>query len=238
MLADIQDKVVQDVDGSEGTGIWSNLESINLHIPAPTLTTAHDLRIASADRAQRAKVRSVFHGLFEPSTIEVDKKACFLEDLRLAVYTACLASYVQGMNIISKADLEHKWLINYNNVVQIWRAGCIIQADHITDMLEESFSTPSDDHNLLYSPKVTAELKHGFESLKTVVLKGTESNAVIPSLSATLEYLKYCGNLDLPTSFYEAELDYFGKHMYDSKSRDPDPGKPETGRRHFEWKPA
>lgn len=63
-------------------------------------------------------------------------------------------------------------------------------------------------------------------------------NAVIPSLSATLEYLKYEGNVDLPTSFYEAELDYFGKHMYDSKKDDVDPGMPETGKRHFEWKSA
>jgi 6-phosphogluconate dehydrogenase len=43
------------------------------------------------------------------------------------------------------------------------------------------------------------------------VLNGTEAIAVTPSISATLENLKYCGNLDLPTQFYEAELDYFGK---------------------------
>jgi 6-phosphogluconate dehydrogenase len=70
------------------------------------------------------------------------------------------------------------------------------------------------------------------------VLKGTEINAVIPSMSATLEYLKYMGNLDLPTQFYEAELDYFGKHMYDSKSLDKGPGEPKTGTHHFEWKKA
>ena len=59
---------------------------------------------------------------------------------------------------------------------------------------------------------------------------------MIPALSATLEYLKYEGNMDLPTSFYEVELDYFGKHMYDSKKLDMDPGQPETGKSHFEWK--
>jgi hypothetical protein len=32
------------------------------------------------------------------------------------------------------------------------------------------------------------------------------------------EYLKYCGNLDLPVRFYEAELDYFGRHKYDKKA--------------------
>lgn len=55
-------------------------------------------------------------------------------------------------------------------------------------------------------------------------------------MSATLEYLKYCGNLELPTQFYEAELDYFGKHMFDMKGEPA--GKPVTGKHHFEWKPV
>jgi 6-phosphogluconate dehydrogenase len=96
----------------------------------------------------------------------------------------------------------------------------------------------SGNHDLLYQPSIVKELKTGFESLKKIVLKGVETNAIIPSLSATLDYLKYSGNLELPTSFYEAELDYFGKHMFDSKSEDEDPGNPETGKHHFEWKPA
>jgi len=75
-------------------------------------------------------------------------------------------------------------------------------------------------------------------SLKKIVAMGVESNSITPSMSASLEYLKYTGNLELPTQFYEAELDYFGKHMYDSKRKDEDPGKPETGPRHFEWKAA
>ena len=82
------------------------------------------------------------------------------------------------------------------------------------------------------------DLKKGFEPLKRIVAKGVEGNAIIPSMSATLEYLKYTGNLELPTQFSEAEMDYFGKHMYDSKSMDKGPGKPETGKHHFEWKPA
>jgi 6-phosphogluconate dehydrogenase len=34
----------------------------------------------------------------------------------------------------------------------------------------------------------------------------------------------------------EAELDYFGGHMYDLKSAEP--GKPMKGRHHFEWRSA
>ena len=40
----------------------------------------------------------------------------------------------------------------------------------------------------------------------------------------------------MPTSFMEAQLDFFGEHMFDLKSEGP--GKPVTGPHHFEWKPA
>ncbi|MCJ1337197.1 hypothetical protein MMC09_002479 [Bachmanniomyces sp. S44760] len=94
----------------------------------------------------------------------------------------------------------------------------------------------SSNRNLLFEPTVDAELSKAFPSLRRVIMKSVESNAVVPSLSATLEYLKISNSTSLPTSFYEAELDYFGKHMFDDKADGP--GKPVTGKHHFEWKPA
>ncbi len=74
--------------------------------------------------------------------------------------------------------------------------------------------------------------------MKKIVGRGVEINAITPSMSATLEFLKSVGNLELPIQFFEAELDCFGKHTWDSKSRIADPRKPETEKRHFEWKYA
>lgn len=39
-----------------------------------------------------------------------------------------------------------------------------------------------------------------------------------PSMSASLEYFKYCAGKHLPAMFMEAQLDYFGAHSYDLKS--------------------
>lgn len=156
----------------------------------------------------------------------------------MATYVACLASFIQGMDIIDVADRENRWGIDFRTVTQIWRGGCIIQADYIGDMLEEIWKVHGKDgnRNLLYEARIAQELKTGFPSLKRVVGKGVEVDAVMPSLSATLEYLKIAANTVLPTQFYEAELDYFGKHMFDLKSEPA--GKPVTGKHHFEWKPA
>ncbi|KAI9869579.1 MAG: hypothetical protein M1830_005335 [Pleopsidium flavum] len=240
VLGTVQDKVVQDVDGSEGTGIWSNMEAIRLHIPAPTLATAHFIRLASADRAQRLHAEETSGSQFPTENIKQtdDERQAFLEDLRMATYVACLASFVQGMNIVDAVDRENKWYIDFSTVVQVWRNGCIIQADYIADMLEQIWNVrgKEENRNLLYEKRIAQELKDGFPSLRRVVTKSVEANAVIPSLSATLEYLKFSENTRLPTQFYEAELDYFGKHMFDLKSEPA--GEPVTGKHHFEWKPA
>lgn len=38
-------------------------------------------------------------------------------------------------------------------------------------------------------------------------------------------------------SFYEAELDYFGHHMFDKKGEEEIEG-PTEGKHYYEWKPA
>lgn len=239
VLETVEDKVVQDFTGEEGTGIWSNEESVENHVPAPTLSSAHFLRLASGLRSQREQAQKAFGGDFPAQKLDVKDKASFLEDLRVAVYTSCLAAYVQGINIIDCKNRGVKWNINFSEVLQIWRAGCIIQADYIADMLEPIFADykNKDSMNLLFESSVAKDLKKGHPAMKRIVSAAVAGDHVVPAISSTLDYLKYSTGLDLPTQFYEAELDYFGKHMYDRKGDDPK-GLPETGKHHYEWKPA
>ncbi|KAK5110654.1 hypothetical protein LTR62_005694 [Meristemomyces frigidus] len=253
VLDEVEDKVVQDYTGEEGTGVWSNTEAVERHVPAPTLTTAHYLRIASGDRHQREQVQKAFGAgsgdpnkdhmaVFAPQKLEdITDRAAFLEDLRMAVFTTCLAAYCQGMLIIEKADKDKHFNINYAELMQVWRAGCIIQADYISTKLLKpiyDYCDPSkSSSNPLLHSAVSSDLKRGLASLKKVVLKSVEADAVVPALSATLEYLKVMTSTALPTNFYEAQLDYFGKHMYDKKG-DDEQGLPTEGKWHWEWKAA
>lgn len=239
VLRTVEDKVVQDVTGEEGTGIWSNTESVEEHIPAPSLSVAHFLRLASSDRAQRRKVQSAFGTDFPPQELSVSDKKEFLEDIRQAVYASCLCAYVQGLNVINKTNQDKKWHIDFAAVLQIWRGGCIIQADYIADLLAPIMDQykSKDLTNLMYEPSIAAELLRCKPALQRVVGQAVTADHVAPSLGASLEYIKYSIGLDLPTQFYEAELDYFGKHMYDRKDDDPEEAAKE-GKHHFEWKPA
>ncbi|KAF2840884.1 6-phosphogluconate dehydrogenase C-terminal domain-like protein [Patellaria atrata CBS 101060] len=240
VLGTVQDKVVQDVTGEEGTGIWSNDEAVMHHVPAPTLVVAHDIRLASSDRNLRIRSNETMQADFPPKKLrgETDKST-FIKALEQAVYIACLVSFVQGINVIDQANQDNKWNIDYKAVLQIWRAGCIIQADHIAELLEPIFDRykDMDSMNLFFERSIAKEIKDGMPSLRRVVLSATEGDHIVPALSGSLEYVKYQTNTDLPTQFYEAELDFFGAHMYDIKG-EKGTGAPSEGKHHFEWKPA
>ncbi|KAF2143992.1 uncharacterized protein K452DRAFT_223513 [Aplosporella prunicola CBS 121167] len=242
VLDTVEDKVVQDITGEEGTGIWSNEQAITHHIPAPTLTSAHYLRLASADRAQRLRAQKTMGGDgFPPQKLDVSagQKKEFVEFLHQAVYAACLAAYTQGLNLIERANRANHWNVDFAAVLQIWRAGCIIQADYIAELLQPILAQHKalDSINLLFQPSVMAELRPRHPALRDVVVKAVAADHVVPALSASLEYLKYQTGAELPTAFYEAELDYFGAHMYDRKGEEGT-GAPTEGKYHFEWKPA
>ncbi|EXJ86035.1 hypothetical protein A1O1_06404 [Capronia coronata CBS 617.96] len=242
VLASILDKVVQDVDNSEGTGVWTCEETMRLHVPSPTIATAHLFRLASADAARRLAVNKSFNGGVQPGVIKLEvphekSLPSFIEDLKLALYAAFLSSFVQGLQIIKAMDHEKGWNLDYRAIIQIWRSGCIITSGYISDLLDGVFARPDhDDDNLLANQELGDELNKCFPPLKNVVLKSLEADAYIPSLSATLEYYKYSGSTELPTQFMEAELDYFGEHSFDLKSEGP--GEPVKGKHHYEWKPA
>ncbi|KAK5464989.1 hypothetical protein LTS15_001552 [Exophiala xenobiotica] len=242
VLSEVRDKVVQDADDSEGTGIWTNEEAIRLHVPAPTINAAHMFRCGSADAAARLAVNKAFNGGVKPGIIKLEiphEKAlpAFIEELKLALYAAFMCSFIQGLHILKKMDRQEKWNLDYRKILQIWRGGCIIQSDHISDLLDNVHAREDhDDENLLANREIAEELGNSFSSLKNVVLKSIEADANVPSLSATLEYYKYSSSTELPTQFMEAELDYFGSHNYEKWEEGP--GKPVKGPHHYEWKPA
>ena len=67
---------------------------------------------------------------------------------------------------------------------------------------------PSEPLNLLKScPKIAHELSSTYSSIKTIIAIAIDTDAVVPSTSATLEWLKSVGGKDLPTNFQEMELD-------------------------------
>ena len=166
----------------------------------------------------------------KPSEINVTDKAAILENLRLATYSSFLASFVQGLTLLARADDEFRWGLDFEKIIGIWRGGCIIRSEYISELLLSVYQNANQEvvADPLSSEKVAGEFKRSFASLKKVVLNAIEADAYVPSLSATLEYLKYATTKEnLPTEFMEAELDFFGSHNFEFKGEES--GKPATG---------
>ncbi|KAH8817276.1 6-phosphogluconate dehydrogenase [Xylogone sp. PMI_703] len=237
VLGYVRDKVVQDVDESEGTGTWTCLEAVTSHTPAATILSAHLFRCASADATARIASKHASKSIVQPQQMKVDSKEDFINALQMTVYFSLLISFIQGLTILRRKDKAMDWKLDYRKILQLWPAGSIIEADYITDLLDQVYSRQDHDaDNLLSNAEIASELSQHYSCVKDVVLKAIEADMFVPAISQSLEYYKYSNADELPTQFMEAELDYFGEHMFDRK--DESPGLPKTGSHHFEWKPA
>ncbi|BGP73599.1 hypothetical protein NBRC10513v2_007010 [Rhodotorula toruloides] len=235
---DIEDKVTQDVDNSEGTGVWTNKEWAERHVPAPTIALAHCLRLASSNKGERLKVAKKL-GIAQPRE-RVEWKGKTREQveatLEKALYGASLASFAQGCDLIAESERQQQWGVSMETVIQIWRGGCIITSLHIARLFQDAYRRQPNLSNILLDEKVAEELAGTFEALKEVVAFSIETDAVASAFSASLEYMKMEGTELLPTYFEEAELDLFGTHSYDVRHEHK--LEPKKGPYHEEWKPA
>ncbi|KAI0408207.1 6-phosphogluconate dehydrogenase [Xylaria palmicola] len=240
VVPEVRDKVVQDADEEEGTGVWTCEEAVARHVPAASILSAHLFRCASSDLARRAKNRESGGGSrqpVQPQRLAVSSRDEFIEALRGAVYFCFLACFAQGLDLIRRTDKDKGWGLDYRRILQLWRGGCIIQADHVTDLLDGVYARGDHDpDDVLGNDEVEREMSANFWATKEVVLKAVEADLFVPAISQTLEYYKYETSTNLPTQFMEAQLDYFGSHMYEEKG-DPMRGV-EKGEHHYEWKPA
>jgi 6-phosphogluconate dehydrogenase len=75
----------------------------------------------------------------------------------------------------------------FAGLIQLWRGGCIIQSDGIADLLESAYRDDSHSKtDLLEHPNINKELVDSYSANKNVVLKCTEADCYIPSISASL----------------------------------------------------
>ncbi len=184
--------------GEAGTGVCSKMETVRLHVVAATPSAADFHRIASWYRGRRQRTHKTFSGAFDLPRLQFDDKARFLEALRIAVYGAYLASYIQDFNLIEAADRESKWCIDYGAVWQIWRAGASYRPTTYSrcwNRCSRATRAVTDSINLLFECKLAEDLEKAQPALKKVVLACVEAENIALTFSASLEYIKYISSV-------------------------------------------
>ena len=210
--------VILDTAEQKGTGKWTSQVCLDLGVPAPTIADAVFARTLSAVKQERVAASAVLTG---PAPAWSGDKAAFIEMVRKALFSAKICSYAQGFQLLSAADGEHHWNLQYGTISSLWRAGCIIRAQFL-GRIKEAYERAPTLANLLLDPYFSGITASYQQDWRKVVVVAAENGIAVPAFMSALSYYDSYRTAVLPANLLQAQRDYFGAHTYQRVDR---PGK-------------
>ncbi|KAF0093523.1 MAG: 6-phosphogluconate dehydrogenase [Puniceicoccaceae bacterium 5H] len=204
--------VVLDTAGQKGTGKWTSINSLDLGIPASTVAEAVFARCLSAIKEERVEAEKILPAA-APYQYEGDKDA-FIQAVQDALYCSKICSYAQGFALMREAQKEYDWNLNFGEIAQIWRGGCIIRARFL-QKITEAFERDGDLANLLLDPYFKDAIGQGQANWREVVAVSAKAGISVPCFASALSYYDGYRTARLPQNLLQAQRDYFGAHTYE-----------------------
>ncbi|MGF1450440.1 MAG: NADP-dependent phosphogluconate dehydrogenase [Opitutales bacterium] len=224
--------VILDTAGQKGTGRWTAISSLELGVSAPTVAEAVFARCVSAIKEERVAASRVLPG---PEAQFTGKREAFIESLHAALYCSKICSYAQGFQLLRAAQGEFDWTLNFGEIAQIWRGGCIIRAVFL-QKITEAFEREPGLANLLLDPYFKDAIDGMQKQWREVVAQGALQGIPTPCLSSALFYYDSYRAERLPANLLQGQRDFFGAHTYERLDCPrgeffhidwPEPGRPE-----------
>ena len=203
--------VVLDTAGQKGTGRWTSVNALDMGTPAPTVAEAVFARCLSAVKDERTAASGILTGPDKP--FDGDRDA-LLAAIRDALYCSKICSYAQGFQLMRYAQEEYGWSLNFGEIAQIWRGGCIIRAAFL-QKITEAFERDAGLANLLLDPYFKDTIDKAQANWRKVVGVAAEHGVAIPTFASALAYYDGYRAARLPQNLLQAQRDYFGAHTYE-----------------------
>lgn len=204
--------IVLDTAGQKGTGKWTSVNALDMGTPAPTVAEAVFARCISAVKEERVAASKVLSGpSAKPFTGDT---AEMVEAIRQALYASKICSYAQGFQLMREAQKEYNWSLNFGEIAQIFRGGCIIRAAFL-QKITEAFGRDPELANLLLDPYFKGAIDAAQDNWRRVVALAAEHGVAIPTFSSALAYYDGYRTARLPQNLLQAQRDYFGAHTYE-----------------------
>ncbi len=215
--------MILDKAGSKGTGKWTSQDAMDLPVPIPTIDMAVALRNISVYKDERVAAAALYKPTIKAFTGNKEK---IIQQLHDALYCATIISYAQGLAMLHKASSSLQMDIPLQDVVRIWRGGCIIRST-LLETFMAAFKKDKQLSNILLNKKVAALVKKKQAGLRKIVQLSSNSKAPVAALMSALSYFDaYCSER-MPTNLIQAQRDYFGAHTYQRIDKE--------GSFHTEW---
>ena len=203
--------VVLDTAGQKGTGKWTSTNALDMGVPAPTVAEAVFARCLSAIKEERVAASKILKG---PGKKYRGSKKALLAAIHDALYCSKICSYAQGFQLMRTAQKEYGWTLNFGDIAQIWRGGCIIRAAFL-QKITEAYARKPDLANLLLDPYFNKTVKKAQENWRKVISLAAECGVAAPTFSSALAYYDSYRSARLPANLLQAQRDYFGAHTYE-----------------------
>ncbi|MCL4150202.1 UNVERIFIED_CONTAM: hypothetical protein GTU68_010915 [Idotea baltica] len=204
------DKIL-DKAGQKGTGKWTGMNALDLGIPLTLIGEAVFARCLSALKDQRVVASKILPSLANEFTGD---KAEMIDAIRDALYASKIISYAQGYMLMREAAATYGWELNYGGIAMMWRGGCIIRSQFLSD-IKAAFAKQPDLQNLLlddfFIDAITEALPGWRKAVGTAISLGVPA----PTFSSALSFYDGYRSERLPANLLQAQRDYFGAHTYE-----------------------
>lgn len=205
--------VIVDAAGQKGTGRWTVQAALDLGAPVTAIAESVFARaLSSSDPAVRELAQQKLPaGLIATTGVGAGDPE-FVEDVRRALLASKLVAYAQGMDMIARAGAEYGWELKLDVIASLWRAGCIIRAELLGDIM--SAYAGDEPVNMLLSPQFASLMEELVPSWRRVVGKASALGVPVPVFSSALAYYDGLRRDRLPASLIQGQRDFFGAHTY------------------------
>ena len=217
--------MVLDKAGQKGTGQWTAETALDLVVPAGTIAAAIEARVLSSMKDQREAASRLLAG--PKASFDGDRQQA-VAAIRDALYAAKVCSYAQGMSLIQAGSAVYNWKINLREMARIWKAGCIIRAEFLNEIMQ-AYERDPQLANLLLDSEFRVKVPQAQQNWRWTLRLAIEHGIPAPAMTASLGYFDSYRTARLPQNLTQAQRDYFGAHTYQRTDR------PEEGFVHSDW---
>jgi 6-phosphogluconate dehydrogenase len=208
--------LILDEAQQKGTGKWASQNALDIGAPIPTINAAVESRILSALKSERVAASKLLHG---PAPVCGGDRNKLIRAIEQALYASKITSYAQGLALMRIASAEYKYDLHPGEIAKIWRAGCIIRATLLGDIMAAYQRNPA-LVNLLLDDLFRQAVESRQEAWRAVVQAAVGMGIPVLAMSSSLAYFDAYRSERLPANLTQAQRDYFGAHTYRRTDRE------------------
>jgi 6-phosphogluconate dehydrogenase len=216
--------LILDEAQQKGTGKWASQNALDVGAPLQTIDAAVESRIISALKRERVEAGRLIRG---PEIRSGGDRRRLINAMRDALYASKITSYAQGLGLLRIASDEYEYDLRLGGIAGIWRAGCIIRATLLNDIMAAYRRSPG-LANLLLDDALREAVERRQDNWRFVVQTAVGMGIPVLAVGASLAYFDAYRSERLPANLTQAQRDYFGAHTYRRVDRE--------GVFHTEWK--